>query len=167
VGIWGNWGCKELRQYLPTKYCTNSASFWKEHMIPFIAKACSQSGFKVSRKGWEKWTEENSVLLSTFLFSRQQKSKNFWLTFKSFLQAACKPWPSKWFATVSPLLLTSDKTHPPINCKQRVEMSFRISVVLGRWRRRLSRWCWKLVLLCRGDWLQVRSRPREQDVPGC
>jgi hypothetical protein len=56
VGIRGNRdnNCKELRQYLPNHFSTNTHSFRREQLIPFIAKACAQSGFKVSTKGWEK-----------------------------------------------------------------------------------------------------------------
>ena len=46
--------CKHLRQYLPRRFNINSPSSRKEHVIPFIAVACAQAGFKVASKGWEK-----------------------------------------------------------------------------------------------------------------
>jgi len=46
--------CKHLRQYLPRRFNSNSPSSRKEHVIPFIAVACAQAGFKVASKGWEK-----------------------------------------------------------------------------------------------------------------
>lgn len=56
VGVWGNRdrNCKEFRQYLPNHFNINTHSLRREQSIPFIAKACAQSGFKVSTKGWEK-----------------------------------------------------------------------------------------------------------------
>ena len=46
--------CKHLRQYLPRRLNSNSPSSRKEQVIPFIAVACAQTGFKVASKGWEK-----------------------------------------------------------------------------------------------------------------
>jgi hypothetical protein len=46
--------CKHLRQYLPRRFNSNSPSSRKEQVIPFIALACAQAGFKVASKGWEK-----------------------------------------------------------------------------------------------------------------
>ena len=46
--------CKHLRQYLPRRFNSNSPSSRKEQVIPFIAVACAQAGFKVASKGWEK-----------------------------------------------------------------------------------------------------------------
>ena len=56
VGFRGNRddNCKELRQYLLNHFSSNTSSSRREELIPFIAQACAQSGFKVSTKGWEK-----------------------------------------------------------------------------------------------------------------
>jgi hypothetical protein len=77
VGIWGNRdrNCKELRQYLPSRFNINTNSFRREQLIPFIAKACAQSGFKVSTKGWEKPWQKNrffaNILVLTMMTVRE------------------------------------------------------------------------------------------------